>query len=549
MLIHNITEVIGRTPIIRIDPDIHGLKNINLYAKLEYLNPFGSLKDRTAYGMLKDNIDEIRNSGMSVIETSSGNTAKALQCICGINGIDFITVTNRIRVSESKNILQFLGTNVVEMPKGVNTVEKIEEMVAENPGKYFHTRQYSNKNNVKAHYETGREIFEDIGDVDYFISVLGTSGSSKGISDYLKEKNSRMMTIGVVTSKDSYIPGIRTAAEMEECGIFRKGNYNLLEEVSCDVAKSYMKKMGRELGILAGVSSGASFAAAIRYLKTIDEALDCRKNAVFIVCDRLETYANFIKENRFYKYHVLGNTYIVIDPRENPITLTVDVIRDICSVEYGVGADGIIYGPFIEDDEFSYKSYNRDGSEAKSAVFASMIFAKYLRDKEIIKSNSVKVRISDQKMTAFFLNLEATRIMIKVKMPFISGIKKICGKEYVCVNVGNENIVGEDPDISKQHIIEIGEQIKNSGEYPDGINIQLVKKISSNQLQIETYERGVGYTLASGTSIVASCFAQKDNLDRTIFVHTAGGICIADMEDNSITAEVFKIYEGDYEPK
>lgn len=259
MLINKITDVIGKTPIIKIDPKIHGLSNIELYAKLEYLNPFGSLKDRTAYGMLQDSIDDIKNSKMSVIETSSGNTAKALQCICSINGIDFITVTNRIKVSESKNILKFLGTNVIEVSKDVNAVERIEK-------------------------------------------------------------------------------------EMQDCRFFSRGNYDFIEDVGVESANIYMKKLCREMGILAGVSSGAALAAAVKFLGNIDKTLNEKKKAVFIVCDRLEIYANFIKENRFYKYHVLGNTYIVIDPRENPIDLTRQRIADICNREFGIGADGIIQG-------------------------------------------------------------------------------------------------------------------------------------------------------------------------------------------------------------
>ncbi|OFY44384.1 MAG: diaminopimelate epimerase [Bacteroidetes bacterium GWF2_40_14] len=545
MLINKITEIIGKTPIIKIDLKIHGLSNIELYAKLEYLNPFGSLKDRTAFGMLKESIDDIKRSGKSVIETSSGNTAKALQCICSINGIDFITVTNRIKVSESKNILKFLGTNVIEVSKDVNTVGRIEEMIAQQPDKYYHTSQYTNSRNVSSHFETGREIYEDIGKVDYFISVLGTSGSSMGISKILHEKNPEMLTVGVVTSRDSYIPGIRTEEEMQDCGFFSKENYDFIEDVGVESANIYMKKLCREMGILAGVSSGAALAAAVNFLGKIDKALKEKHKAVFVVCDRLEIYANFIKENRFYKYHVLGNTYIVIDPRENPIDLTRQRIADICNKEFGVGADGIILGPFINNDEYVYRAFNRDGSEVKSAVFGSMIFAKYLKDKEIVRGDSIKVRISDQEMKVLFLNQEATKILVKIKEPHITGSVSISGKDYTCVNLGNDNIVREEKELSRSLIIAEGEEVMNSGIYPDGVNIQLVNRISDNHLQIETYERGVGYTLASGTSVIASCFAQKEHLKREVNVHTAGGMCKVNLVDYSITAEVFKIYEGE----
>jgi cysteine synthase len=97
MIVKNITDLIGNTPLLEIDNSIHGLKNINLYAKLELFNPFGSVKDKTAWAMLREHIDEIKNSGQTVIESSSGNTAKAIQMICGINEIPFKIVTNRVR--------------------------------------------------------------------------------------------------------------------------------------------------------------------------------------------------------------------------------------------------------------------------------------------------------------------------------------------------------------------------------------------------------------------------------------------------------------------
>jgi cysteine synthase B len=110
--------------------------------------------------MLQDNLQEISSQGRRVIETSSGNTAKALQCICNVNGIGFTTVTNRIRVSESKNILKFIGSDIVEVSKDVDTVAMIEEMTLRDPLAYFHTTQYSNRKNIEAHKVTGDEIFE-----------------------------------------------------------------------------------------------------------------------------------------------------------------------------------------------------------------------------------------------------------------------------------------------------------------------------------------------------------------------------------------------------
>ena len=583
-LISQITDLIGNTPIIKIDEKLHGLKGVELYAKLEYLNPFGSLKDRTAMGMLGDNLHEIASQGRRVIETSSGNTAKALQCICNVNGIGFTTVTNRIRVSESKNILKFIGTDIVEVSKDVNTVAMIEEMTLRDPSAYFHTTQYSNRKNIEAHNVTGDEIVEDIGKVDYFIHVLGTSGSGRGIAERLRVSNPHLKSVGVVTSAESYIPGIRNATELGSCTFFNREEYDSVEEVSADTAKCYMKKLCRQMGILAGVSSGASFAAAISYLKREEEKQpsaetddllvntadkdvleNSLKKAVFVVCDRLETYANFIKENRFYKYHVLGNTYIIVDATENPASLNStppfgsEFIKRICHKEYGAGADGLIYGPLEQTGNlntdaplntgqiYEYKAYNKDGSEVKSALFASMIFAKYLKDKEVVKGESISVKIASQIMGVNFLNMEATRIKVTIKEPVITGTSIIEGREYINVFLGNENLVSEEENPAREKITGIGEEIHSSGQFPDGVNIQLVNIISRNHIQVETFERGVGYTLASGTSVMASCFAMKSRLALSVSVHTPGGICKVDLNQCSITAEVFKIFEGEFE--
>ncbi|MHC1779623.1 MAG: diaminopimelate epimerase [Bacteroidales bacterium] len=563
-LISQITDLIGNTPIIKIDEKLHGLKGVELYAKLEYLNPFGSLKDRTAMGMLGDNLQEIASQGRRVIESSSGNTAKALQCICNVNGIGFTTVTNRIRVSESKNILKFIGTDIVEVSKDVNTVAMIEEMTLRDPSAYFHTTQYSNRKNIEAHNVTGDEIVEDIGKVDYFIHVLGTSGSGRGIAERLRASNPQLKSVGVVTSAESYIPGIRSSTELDSCGFFKMADYDSIEEVSADTAKCYMKKLCRQMGILAGVSSGASFAAAVNYLKreVENETLansgnssgNLQKKAVFVVCDRLETYANFIKENRFYKYHVLGNTYIIVDATENPASLNSappfgsEFIKRICHKEYGAGADGLIYGPLETSGQiYEYKAYNKDGSEVKSALFASIIFAKYLKDKEVVKGESISVKIASQIMGVNFLNKEATRIKVTIKDPVITGTSIIEGREYINVFLGNENLVSEEENPTREKITGIGEEIHSSGRFPDGVNIQLVNIISRNHIQVETFERGVGYTLASGTSVMASCFAMKSRLALSVSVHTPGGICKVDLNQCSITAEVFKIFEGEFE--
>ena len=308
MLYKSVTELIGNTPLIEISKEITKLKNINVYAKCELYNPFGSLKDRAGYAMLKDEIQKLKEDKMTVIESSSGNTAKALQIICSMNGIPFKTVTNRIKIPETKEILKVAGAEIEELP-GLSEcpdptdpndpVAYIERIVSENPNKYYHTNQYTNLKNPKAHYEhTGKEIYDDLGKVDYFFGTLGTTGSSRGTIEYLLEKNKNLKKIGIIAEKGDTIPGIRNKDEMYEVGIFNKSLYDEIVSVNSDEAVEEMLVLNRKCGILGGPTSGAAFKGTLKYLREIDDKLKEPANAVFIACDRMEWYMSYIKKRR-----------------------------------------------------------------------------------------------------------------------------------------------------------------------------------------------------------------------------------------------------------
>ena len=308
MLYKSVTELIGNTPLIEISKEITKLKNINVYAKCELYNPFGSLKDRAGYAMLKDEIQKLKENNMTVIESSSGNTAKALQIICSMNGIPFKTVTNRIKIPETKEVLKVAGAEIEELP-GLSEcpdptdpndpVAYIERIVSENPNKYYHTNQYTNLKNPKVHYEhTGKEIYDDLGKVDYFFGTLGTTGSSRGTIEYLLEKNKNLKKIGIIAEKGDTIPGIRNKDEMYEVGIFNKSLYDEIVSVNSDEAIEEMLVLNRKCGILGGPTSGAAFKGTLKYLREIDDKLKEPANAVFIACDRMEWYMSYIKKRR-----------------------------------------------------------------------------------------------------------------------------------------------------------------------------------------------------------------------------------------------------------
>ena len=308
MIYKSVTELIGNTPLIEIPQRITGLKNVKLYAKCELYNPFGSLKDRAGYEMIKDDIDEIKRSGKTVIESSSGNTAKALDVICQMYDIPFITVTNRIKTEEVGKILSICGAKIKELP-GMSEcpdptdpndpTAHIQKMISADPDKYYYPNQYTNLKNPQAHYlHTGKEIIEDLGSVDYFFATLGTTGSSRGTAECLQEHNPNLIKIGIIASKGDNIPGIRNIDEMYEVGIFDKSIYNEILSISSMEAIDGMLTLVRKCGILAGPTSGACYQRTINYLKTIDDSLDRVVNAVFIACDRAEYYTSYVEKRR-----------------------------------------------------------------------------------------------------------------------------------------------------------------------------------------------------------------------------------------------------------
>lgn len=308
MIVRHVSELIGDTPLFEISPEITGLTNIDVYAKCELFNPFGSVKDKSAWQVLKDHLAEIKAGGLTVIESSSGNMAKAIQLITSINGTPFKIVTNRIKVREVKQILQLLGAEIDELP-GLSEcpdptdpndpVSFIDQIMSANPGKYFHTSQYTNEKNISAHYEsTGKEILADLGAVDFFIGGLGTTGSTRGAGTCLKEANPDLKNIGVIASKGNLLPGIRDVDEMYEVGLFRKDFYDEIVEVDIDESLDAMLDLIRKCGILAGPTGGGSYAAALKYLRRVDGQIAGRKKAVFIVCDRVEWYLSYLQKVR-----------------------------------------------------------------------------------------------------------------------------------------------------------------------------------------------------------------------------------------------------------
>lgn len=306
----SITEAIGNTPLVRIDPAVHGLRNIDLYAKLELLNPFGSVKDRAAWNMARPHLATAAEEGGQVVELSSGNTAKALAVLAGMHGLTFKSVTNRMRIPEIKDLLLLLGAQIEELPGQSECLDPtatddpltlFHRALSEPDSSYLHTDQYFNPRNTEAHLTgTGPEIVKDLDGraPDWFIACVGTAGSSTGVARALREHDPAVRVAGLVAAKSDFIPGIRTIDEAHEVGLFDPGTYDSIDAVTSDEAIEGMLTLNRRCGILAGPTGGAAFFGAVRQLRAVDEELTERQSAVFIVCDRVESYLSYVRQRR-----------------------------------------------------------------------------------------------------------------------------------------------------------------------------------------------------------------------------------------------------------
>lgn len=310
MRFDSMTEAIGDTPLVRIDPGVHGLRHIDLYAKMELLNPFGSLKDRAAWAMLRPHLPGAVERGDTVVELSSGNTAKALAVLAGMHGLSFKSVTNRMKVPEIKDLLLLLGAEIEELPGQAECLDptstddpltRMHQSLAAAGTGHLHTDQYFNQLNAEAHRDgTGPEIIKDLDGQapDYFIACVGTAGSSTGVATALRRHRPGVQVIGLVAEKADFIPGIRNLDEVHEVGLFDPEVYDAIETISSDDAIDGLLTLVRRCGTVAGPTGGGAYQGAVRHLRAVDAELTERRTAVFIVCDRVESYMSYLRDRR-----------------------------------------------------------------------------------------------------------------------------------------------------------------------------------------------------------------------------------------------------------
>lgn len=284
----NLFDFIGNTPLVKAK-NILSKEGVSLYLKLEGNNPGGSVKDRAAFNMIATALErgDLQKNDY-LIEATSGNTGIALAMIAQQFGIKIELVMPENSTKERVQTMQAYGAKVTLTSSDIGIEGSriyAEKMVAEKGFKMLN--QFANEDNWKAHYKTtGPEIWRDTdGEITHFVSAMGTTGTVIGTSTFLKEKNKNIQIIGAQPTDNSKIPGIRKWSPEFLPKIFNPKKVDIIIEVSETEAREMTKKLAKEEGIFAGMSSGGSVTAAVKLSKTIEKGI-----IVAIICDRGDRY-------------------------------------------------------------------------------------------------------------------------------------------------------------------------------------------------------------------------------------------------------------------
>ena len=285
-------DFVGNTPLVRLKrlPGAGNEARGNvILAKLEGNNPAGSVKDRPALSMIlrAEKRGDIK-PGDTLIEATSGNTGIALAMAATMRGYKMVLIMPEHLSIERRQTMRAFGADIVLVPQkgGMEMARDVaDKMVAE--GKGIMLDQFANPDNPLSHYEgTGPEIWRDTeGKITHFVSSMGTTGTIMGCSRFFKEKNPQIEIVGCQPEEGSQIPGIRKWPEEYLPKIYDKRSVDRLEYVSQADAEEMTRRMAREEGLFAGISSGGAMAVALRVAERVSGAV-----IVTIVCDRGDRY-------------------------------------------------------------------------------------------------------------------------------------------------------------------------------------------------------------------------------------------------------------------
>jgi S-sulfo-L-cysteine synthase (O-acetyl-L-serine-dependent) len=288
MVFPTIEDYIGSTPLVRLQR-LPGTTSNTLLVKLEGNNPAGSVKDRPAMSMIRH--AEARGEihpGDTLIEATSGNTGIALAMAAAIRGYRMILIMPGHSSVERKLAMAAYGAELIEVDQetGMEGARDLAlQMQTEGRGKVLD--QFSNADNPLAHYEgTGPEIWRQTeGCITHFVASMGTTGTIMGVSRYLKEQNPAIQIVGLQPTEGSAIPGIRRWPQAYLPKIFQHERVDRTIDMDQDTAERTMRELAAREGILCGVSSGGSVAAALQLSREVENAV-----IVAIICDRGDRY-------------------------------------------------------------------------------------------------------------------------------------------------------------------------------------------------------------------------------------------------------------------
>ncbi|HLA34231.1 MAG TPA: cysteine synthase CysM [Rhodocyclaceae bacterium] len=292
MTYSTLEQFVGNTPLVqlkRIPGEANAQRCNTILVKLEGNNPAGSVKDRPALSMIRR--AEQRGAikpGDTLIEATSGNTGIALAMAAAMRGYRLILIMPENQSLERCQTMRAFGAELILTPKagGMEAARDLaEQRVRE--GQAIMLDQFGNPDNPQAHYEgTGPEIWRDTaGAVTHFVSSMGTTGTIMGCSRYLKEQNPAIRIVGCQPEEGAQIPGIRRWPEAYLPKIFDASRVDRVENVGQADAEQMTRRLAREEGIFAGISSGGALAVAMRIAAEVENAV-----IVTIVCDRGDRY-------------------------------------------------------------------------------------------------------------------------------------------------------------------------------------------------------------------------------------------------------------------
>ena len=283
-----IEDTVGRTPLVRLQR-ILGQTTNTILGKLEGNNPAGSVKDRPAMNMIRE--AESRGAisqGATLIEATSGNTGIALAMAAAVKGYRLKLVMPSNQSEERKGAMRAYGAELIEVTpeQGMEGARDLA-LRLEAQGEGLVLNQFANPDNPGGHYATtGSEIWEQTqGEVTHFVSSMGTTGTIMGVSRFLKQQNPDIQIIGLQPTDGSQIPGIRRWPAAYLPDIYQAERVDRVMDISQSESEEMMRRLAKEEGLFAGVSSGGAVAAALRLSAELENA-----TIVAIICDRGDRY-------------------------------------------------------------------------------------------------------------------------------------------------------------------------------------------------------------------------------------------------------------------